>query len=61
VADETKVSAADLIEHCRQYLAGYKCPKRVEFVDALLRTATGKTQKFTLREPYWRGRERQIN
>lgn len=61
VADESRVSAADLIEHCRQYLAGYKCPKRVEFVDALPRTATGKTQKFTLREPFWRGRDRQIN
>lgn len=61
VADQTRVSADDLIAHCRQHLAGYKCPKRVEFVDALPRTATGKTQKFTLREPFWRGRDRQIN
>lgn len=27
-------SGADLIAHCRDRLAGYKCPKRVEFVDS---------------------------
>ena len=42
-------------------LAGYKCPKRVEFRDALDRTSTGKLQKFKLRAPFWEGRERQVN
>jgi acyl-CoA synthetase (AMP-forming)/AMP-acid ligase II len=42
-------------------LAGYKCPKKVEFRDALARTATGKLQKFKLREPYWSGQTRQVN
>jgi acyl-CoA synthetase (AMP-forming)/AMP-acid ligase II len=42
-------------------LAGYKCPKKVEFRDALARTATGKLQKFKLREPYWAGHTRQVN
>ena len=54
-------SEADLIAHCREHLAGYKCPKRVEFVAALPRTATGKLQKFRLREQYWAGYERQVN
>jgi fatty-acyl-CoA synthase len=54
-------SAEELIKHCRESLAGYKCPKRIEFVDALPRTATGKLQKFKLREPYWKDRERQVN
>lgn len=40
----------DLIAHCRENLAGYKCPKRVEFVDSLPRTATGKIQKFRIRQ-----------
>ncbi len=40
----------DLIAHCREHLAGYKCPKRVEFVDSLPRTATGKIQKFRIRQ-----------
>jgi acyl-CoA synthetase (AMP-forming)/AMP-acid ligase II len=50
-----------VIEHCRTRLAGYKCPKRIEFRDALPRTATGKLQKFRLRAPYWEGRDRQVN
>jgi acyl-CoA synthetase (AMP-forming)/AMP-acid ligase II len=51
----------DVIEHCRRTLAGYKCPKQVEFKDELPRTATGKLQKFRLRAPYWEGRERGVN
>ena len=35
-------SEAELVEHCRQRLAGYKVPQRIEFVDALPRTASGK-------------------
>ncbi|HLR85332.1 MAG TPA: AMP-binding protein [Nocardioidaceae bacterium] len=60
VADEA-VSEEEIITHCRQYLAGYKCPKRVEIRDELPRTATGKLQKFKLREPYWKGHQRQVH
>ena len=45
----------------QQKLAGYKCPKRVEFRTELARTATGKLQKFKLREPFWEGLERQVH
>ncbi|MDF0528603.1 AMP-binding protein [Tsukamurella sp. 8F] len=55
------VTADRLIAHCRESLAGYKCPKRIEFTDALPRTATGKIQKFVLRRPFWEGRDRQVN
>jgi acyl-CoA synthetase (AMP-forming)/AMP-acid ligase II len=51
----------DLIAYCKTKLAGYKCPKKVEFRDALARTATGKLQKFKLREPFWSGQTRQVN
>jgi acyl-CoA synthetase (AMP-forming)/AMP-acid ligase II len=51
----------DLIEHCRSRMAHYKCPTSVEIRDALVRTATGKLQKFKLREPYWAGRARRVN
>ncbi|MCX4091014.1 AMP-binding protein [Nocardia sp. alder85J] len=61
VTDDPATTADDIITHCRNYLAGYKCPKRVEFVAALPRTATGKIQKFKLREPYWRGLDRKVN
>ena len=55
------VSADELIAHCRENLAGYKTPKRIEFRDELARTATGKLQKFKLREEFWKGRDRQVN
>ena len=52
---------ADLIAHCRSLLSHFKCPTGVELKDALPRTATGKLQKFRLREPFWAGRERKIS
>jgi fatty-acyl-CoA synthase len=55
------VTERDLIEHCRGRLAHFKCPTSVELRDALVRTATGKLQKFKLREPYWAGRARKVN
>lgn len=61
VTDGSAVSAQDLVAHCRGVLAGYKCPKRVDFVEVLPRTATGKLQKFKLREPFWAGLDRQIH
>ncbi len=60
VTDGTEVTAEDIIAHCRQSLAGYKCPKRVEFRDSLPRTSTGKLQKFLLRQDFWAGEERSI-
>ncbi|WP_328498171.1 AMP-binding protein [Streptomyces sp. NBC_00414] len=54
VTDGSGVTAEELIAHCRTRLAGFKTPKRVDFVESLPRTATGKLQKFKLREPFWR-------
>jgi fatty-acyl-CoA synthase len=50
-----------VIGHCKKRIAGYKAPTSVDFVDAIPRTATGKVQKFRLREPFWTGRDRQVN
>jgi acyl-CoA synthetase (AMP-forming)/AMP-acid ligase II len=50
-----------LIAYTKTKLAGYKCPKRVEFRESLARTATGKLQKFKLREEFWAGHERKVN
>jgi acyl-CoA synthetase (AMP-forming)/AMP-acid ligase II len=60
-AEGSTLTAEDVITWTRQKLAGYKCPKRVEFRDMLDRTATGKLQKFKLRAPFWEGQTRQIN
>ncbi len=54
------VDEQTLVDHCRDRLAHYKCPTRVEFRDQLARTATGKLQKFLLREPFWEGEERGV-
>ena len=56
-----QASADDLVAFCRTRMAHYKCPTSIELRDALARTATGKLQKFKLREPYWAGRERKVN
>jgi acyl-CoA synthetase (AMP-forming)/AMP-acid ligase II len=61
VTESSDVTPEELIAHCRTNLAGYKCPKRIDFVDELPRTATGKLQKFKLRQPFWEGRDRQVN
>jgi fatty-acyl-CoA synthase len=55
------VTDTDIIEHTRSKLAHYKCPKRIEFRESLARTATGKLQKFKLREPYWTDMDRKVH
>jgi acyl-CoA synthetase (AMP-forming)/AMP-acid ligase II len=60
VTDGSPLTAEDVVAHCRERLAGYKCPKRVEFREALPRTATGKLQKFKLRADFWHGETRTI-
>jgi acyl-CoA synthetase (AMP-forming)/AMP-acid ligase II len=57
----TEATEEQLIEHCRERLSHFKCPTSVEFRDALARTATGKLQKFKLRQPYWADREKLVN
>jgi acyl-CoA synthetase (AMP-forming)/AMP-acid ligase II len=54
-------TSQDLIDHCRARMAHFKCPTIVELRDSLPRTATGKLQKFRIREAYWAGRERNVN
>jgi fatty-acyl-CoA synthase len=48
----------EIIAHCRQFLAGFKIPKVVRFVE-LPKTSTGKIQKFVLRE--WAGSKQAID
>jgi fatty-acyl-CoA synthase len=53
-------TAEGIIDYCKQNLARFKAPKVVEF-SPLPKTATGKIQKFKLREKEWQGRERKVN
>ena len=61
LAPGTTATEAELIAHCKARLAGYKAPTSVELREEIPRTATGKIQKFKLREQYWKGFERQVN
>jgi long-chain acyl-CoA synthetase len=50
----------ELVDYCRERLAGYKAPRSVDFVESLPRHPTGKLYKRLLREPYWAGTGRRI-
>lgn len=51
---------AELLEYCRAHLAGYKCPRTVEFERELPRDPNGKLYKRRIRERYWQGRASRI-
>ncbi len=59
--EESQLTEQELIDYCKSKVARYKAPSSVEFREELARTATGKLQKFKLRQQYWEGRERQVN
>jgi acyl-CoA synthetase (AMP-forming)/AMP-acid ligase II len=48
-----ELSESELLEFCRGRLAHFKCPRSIEFVEALPKTATGKILKKNLRKKYW--------
>ena len=50
---ESAALAVELISYSRERLAGYKCPRTVEFEKGLPRTDTGKLYKRRIRERYW--------
>jgi len=58
---DSVATEAELIAHCRDRMSHFKAPTSVELREALDRTATGKLQKYKLRQPYWAGRDKAIN
>lgn len=50
-----EVSEEEIIAYSRQYLAGFKIPKSVDYIDTIPRNAAGKMLKKDLRKPYWEG------
>ncbi|MCJ0906828.1 long-chain fatty acid--CoA ligase [Rhodococcus sp. ARC_M6] len=50
LVDNAELSESDVIEFCRERLATFKIPTRVEFLEALPTTATGKVRKNALRD-----------
>jgi long-chain acyl-CoA synthetase len=59
---EVLVSPEEVIEHCRTLIAGYKCPRSVEFrSEPLPLSGAGKILKTELRKPYWPEDGRRVN
>ena len=58
---DAQADAEGIRAFCREHIAGYKCPKTVEFRDALPLSAAGKVLKRDLRAPHWVGKTRVIN
>ena len=58
--DDPGVTEGDLEAFTREHLAGYKVVHRVEFVEELPTTATGKVQKYELRQEEWEDEERMV-
>lgn len=56
------LTADGVIEQCRSLIAGYKCPRSVDFRDTPLPlSGAGKVLKRELREPYWKGFTKAVN
>jgi long-chain acyl-CoA synthetase len=51
-----------LVAHCRQRIAGFKVPRRIELrAEPLPKSAAGKILKRDLREPHWAGQQAQVS
>lgn len=55
------VTADEIMRHCQGLIAGYKCPRSIEFRDSLPLSAAGKLLKNVVREPFWQGHARKVN
>lgn len=51
---------AELMDHARLNLAGYKVPKDVRFIAEVPKSAVGKLLRRAVRDPFWQGRERKL-
>lgn len=54
VRDGAQTTEDELRNYVRAQLAGYKVPKRVEFVDVIPKSAVGKILRRALRDPLWK-------
>jgi len=50
----------EIIDFCRERLAGFKCPRSIDFANSLPRDPNGKLYKRKLRDPYWAEAQRAI-
>lgn len=58
---DAEVTEEELIAHCRDHIAHYKCPKSIEFIEELPRNASGKVLKRELRKKFWGDKSRGVS
>lgn len=58
----SRASDSEIIEHCREKIAGYKVPRTVDFrVEPLPVSGAGKVLKNELRAPFWEEKNKRVN
>ncbi len=60
LAEGHELDESALIAHCKEELAGFKCPSSIETIEALPRNPSGKILKRELRAPYWADVDRNV-
>lgn len=50
----------ELVAHCKESLAGYKCPKKVEFWDKIPKSTVGKILRREVKVRFWEGQDKVI-
>jgi acyl-CoA synthetase (AMP-forming)/AMP-acid ligase II len=59
--DGAQAAATDILDFCRDRLAGFQRPRSIDVRDALPYTASGKMLRRVLREPYWANHRRRVS
>jgi acyl-CoA synthetase (AMP-forming)/AMP-acid ligase II len=59
---DMQASEDELKAHCHTLIAGYKCPRSIEYrTDPFPLSGANKVLKTELRKPFWEGQDRQIS
>ena len=58
---DSSLDETEIISYSRTQIAGYKCPKTINFIEALPRNPSGKILRRELREPFWEGKDRMVS
>ncbi len=60
--DNQQITEEELINHCKDLIAGYKCPRSISFREQPLPlSGAGKILKTELREPFWKDNKKQVS
>jgi len=60
LSEGAEITIDELVEFCRDKIAGYKIPRQLQVISEMPRNASGKILKTELRKPYWDGTSRGI-